>query len=98
MTFEQMGIWTKTHDLVRNRMRVLNQILGCRYDESPENPARLEYRHGTYRVRFCGRIVAEWRVYDLQSVQTAFERLDAMSDAFWQARRAGVVGVLSPTA
>lgn len=96
MTYDDISVWTMTHDLIRNRMQVLNQILGCRYDDSPENPARLEYRRGTYRVDFCGRTIAEWRIYDLTSVQTAFQRLDALSTAFWDARRAGVVGVLSP--
>lgn len=96
MIYDDMAAWTKTHDLIRNRMQVLNQILGCRYDESPDNPARLEYYRGCYHVEFCDVTIAEWRIYDIQSVQTAFERLDAMSSAFWHARRAGVVGVLSP--
>lgn len=73
--------WCKVHELVINRCKVINDVT--------EDHASVSGRRGRYRLELFGRKVAEWRVYDLRSVEDAYQRADAIYNALWDARREG---------
>lgn len=91
MRWEDMALWERKQTLVLNRLRVINQVMGCRYDESPDNPCTFSWRGGAYVVEWLGREVARLPIYDLEAAETAFQRLDAIADALWMARREGML-------
>lgn len=91
MRWEDMALWERKQTLVLNRLRVINQVMGCRYDESPDNPCTFGWRGGAYFVEWYGREVARMPIYDLEAAETAFQRLDAIADALWMARREGML-------
>lgn len=87
--------WTKVHNLIVNRISIINQIHGCRYDGLVTNPCKLKRRDGHYVVDYCGEEMARWLLYDVDTVESAFRVVDRLSRALWLGRRAGVLR-LSP--
>lgn len=81
--------WVKRHDILLNRIAVINQIHGCNYDYSPANPCCVTYRLGCYTCTYAGDVLCDWRAYDLTSIDKAFVLIDALADALWIVRRAG---------
>lgn len=97
MTYEEVRIWTDKHNLIANRVKVINQILGARYENSCDNPCVIEYRRGRYRVLFCGVCFAEYGVYKERQAIEALKRLDALNDALWYMSRVGFFMKSQPT-
>ena len=93
LDLNDMERWTKKHDLLLNRIAVINQIHGCQYDHSCGNPCAVSYRLGTYSCIYAGDVLTTWRVYDLPSVDSALVLVDSLSDALWRIRRAGFLRV-----
>lgn len=89
MKYEHVYVWTKCFDLVSNRIKMLNHMLGGSYDGCMSNPVRLVMKRGRYSVMLWDDELATFRVYDLDSTQHAFERLDFATDVIWQIRRRG---------
>lgn len=83
MTYEQADLWARMHDLIYNRVSVVNQLLGARYDGCRENPLQVVYEHGRYRCVLCGEDYASFGVYDLDTTQRALDRIDALQDGLW---------------
>ena len=90
MTIEQVDLWARMADLVANRCSIVNQLLGARYDGAKDNPLQIDYDHGRYVCRLCGEEYATYGVYDIDSTQRAFDRVDALSDALWLLGRKGM--------
>lgn len=95
MRWEDMALWERKQTLVLNRLRIINQVMGCRYDESPDNPCTFGWRGGAYVVEWLGREVARMPIYDLEAAETAYQRLDAIADALWMARREGMLSTVN---
>lgn len=89
MGYEEMSLWAKVFDLLKNRLGVCNQILGCRYHHSPDNPVRLVCHSGVYVVSFCGDEMVRFRAWDLEALTGACELLDHWQDCMWQLARSG---------
>lgn len=85
--------WVKKHDILLNRIAIINEIHGCKYDYSPANPCTVTYRLGCYTCTYAGDVLCAWDAYDLVSLDAAFARVDALSDALWLVRRAGYLRV-----
>lgn len=83
--FEDIERYCKVHDLCVNRVKVINEVT--------EDAARIRCARGTYTVTLWGRAIATWGGCDLSAVERAYQRLDAVFDVLWDARR---VGMLSP--
>lgn len=81
--------WVPLHKLCLNRIAVVNQIHGCRYDYSTDNPCTYVVSGRDHACVYGGVTLARWREYDLETVQGAFDVLDALADALWLVRRAG---------
>lgn len=94
MRWEDMALWERKQTLVLNRLRIINQVMGCRYDEGKANPCTFCWRGGAYVVEWLGREVARMPIYDLEAAETAYQRLDAIAVALWMARREGMLNVV----
>ena len=88
MDVHVMNRCSRLFDLVLNRVAIVNQLHGCRYDHNPENPMRVSRDHGTYVVTYCDAEVVSFRSNDLDSVSSAFAVLDAWSRCVWLLSRA----------
>lgn len=89
MTIEQADMWARLTDLIANRVSIVNQLLGARFDGAKDNPLFVEYDHGRYVCKLCGEVYATWGVYDLCSTQAAYDRVDALADGLWLIGRFG---------
>ena len=97
MGYADVVDWTRLVDIIENRVSIINQIMGARYDSCLDNPCILRYRRGEYVCTYCGETYATWHVYDLDTTRRAFERIDALSDALWLAFRTGRMSYTWPT-
>ena len=79
--------WTRVDELLANRVSIANQILGARFDGDLSNPVRVVSFRGGRRVTLCGERFCEYEMYDLDSINDAFARVDALSDSLWLLRR-----------
>lgn len=81
--FARVDRWCRMHKLCMNRVNVINVIT--------HETAIVEHGKGLWRVRLFDRIVAEYRIYALDEVEIAFQRLDAVTHVLWDARREKLV-------
>lgn len=81
MVFDDMRRWVRLHDLVMNRVKVINGVTG--------DACTVSGHGGRYTMRLYGRKILEWRAYDLSSVEDALLVSTAVFDALWDARRLG---------
>lgn len=89
MDFYEMARWSKKYDLVLNRVSIANQLFGCRYDFSNDNPMTISKEHGSYSVSYLDAEVANFRRNDLDSVDAALHVLDQWSRCLWLLSRSG---------
>lgn len=87
--YEVIARWADLFDLLANRVAVCNQLLGCKYDHSPENPMVLCYRSGEYHVSFDGCDIVTFGLYDNYALSRAYDMVDAWQDCIWMLGRAG---------
>ena len=82
ISYDDMCSWGKLTDLVVNRVSVINQILGARYDGCLENPVRLRRvvaaTWSRSAVPFC-----RYDLYDVPSTESALASLDALKEGLW---------------
>lgn len=93
LTYHEVDEWTCWDDLIVNRVSVSNQILGARYDGDMSNPVQVVTTRGERRVTLCGQVFVRWKLYDLDSVMRAFERVDSLADSLWLLRRGKAISI-----
>lgn len=81
MTYDDMRTWVRVHDLVINRVKVLNVVTEDRF--------KVTGRGCRWRVDFLDRTVAEWRAYDVRSAEDALTSLSCLYKVLWDCRREG---------
>ena len=89
MNYHEVSQWVKMLDLVTNRVSVINQMLGARYDGCLENPCRLCYERGSYSCMICGECYASFPNYDMDATSAALSRLSDLNDGLWLLKRSG---------
>lgn len=82
LSYDDMRLWVRRHDLCLNRVRVINDITLDR--------ATVGHRGAKWWVDFLGRRICEWHAYDVRSVDDALVALDAVKVALWDCRRLGL--------
>lgn len=82
MIADELRAYNKVVDLLQNRVRCINQVVGV-------GSARVYKHRAEYRCEFLGSVIAEWRSCDLAAAQMAYSRVDVVSDAVWYCSRAG---------
>ena len=91
MSYADMCEYVKVYDLVCNKVSLINQVLGCRYDFDCHNPCVLMHVGGRWRVVLFGRVLAEWAPWDVSGVRAALSFAQVAFDVLWDARRVGFV-------
>lgn len=76
--------YVQYYDLVINRIKIINQILGTRYDLAPGNPCVLKVRFGWTEVYYCKSCISTFEIWDVDGVRLAYERLDTLADTLWR--------------
>lgn len=89
LDYSQVYAWNKAHKIVVNRVDIINQLHGCRYDSGILNPCKLKWRRGRYVVTYCGRELCAYRLYDAPSADAAVSVVSALVDMCWLGRRQG---------
>lgn len=89
ISYDDMCSWGKLTDLVVNRVSVINQILGARYDGCLENPVRLRRVRGGYVCEVCGEPFVRYDLYDVPSTESALAALDSLKEGLWLLNRSG---------
>lgn len=84
----------KKHDLLLNRVAIINQTHGCRYDYLAGNPCEVRNTGRLYECYYGGDLLTSWDVLDISTLDAAFSSLDALADAVWLVRRAGFLRML----
>lgn len=82
--------WLELHNVVVNRISIVNQILGARYDGCMENPLLLTCNRGDYVLRVCGVEYVSWHAYDLASTRDAYGVVESLKRGLWLLRRSGL--------
>lgn len=90
----QYVINRKRHDLLLNRVAIINQTHGCQYDFLAGNPCEVRSRGRWYEVYYGGDLLTSWDILDTATLDAAFVRVDALADAVWLVRRAGFLRML----
>lgn len=91
LEYGDMVEWTRLMDLATNRVGVCNQLLGCRYAHSAENPMVMKRCGKRYEISFDGEHWASFGVWDLDGIRTVVDSLDAWADCIWQLSRYGAL-------
>lgn len=82
--------WLRLHDVIVNRVSIINQVLGARYDGCLDNPLLIRCKRGLYTVTLCGVDYVSWRAYDITSTDDALHILDGLKRGLWLIRRSGL--------
>lgn len=90
-----MSRWSAQHDLLINRVGVINEIHGCLHHVGIGNPCRVYWCNGGYVCEYCGSVLCRWGLYDVAACDAAFFVVDSLADALWRIRCAGYLRVLT---
>lgn len=86
-TYEQTA---RLVDVISNRVSVINQILGCRYDFAWSNPVTVVARRGRLKVKIFGVTFKTARLCDSDQLDDVVVALDLLKSALWLMSRGGV--------
>lgn len=73
--YEDLRVWSKYHDLILNRVHVLEGLTGGVWT--------VWSRGIRWRCEWSGHRIADWVWCDVRSVKDAYDRLDAVTDWTW---------------
>lgn len=93
MSIGEMNEFVRLLDLIGNRFKVLNDVLGYALVGAVGNPCRLDQGHGWYLVMMRDSELARFRRYDVDGASVALQRLDAVIDGICCAKREGLLRV-----
>ena len=91
LKYNDMVIWSKDFDILNNRKRIVNQLLGERYPDSDHCVLRVFYNRGLYHVSFHDDEIATFGVYDVEGLRDSLRKLDAWSDCVWMLSKSGYI-------
>lgn len=95
MDYQSIHIWLKTLNIIKNRVQVINQMLGVRYRGMVGSPCVLRLKNGLYTMYWCGEEFCSWRLYVQSEIESALVRVDALNDCVWLANRSGYLQIVN---
>ena len=87
MRYEDITAWTKVHNLILNRVAMINQTHGIDYGWGAPGICTVCYSRGWYTCAYSGIDLCTWHVYDLHSTDAAFRKVDHLDEALWPVTR-----------
>lgn len=77
-------------DVILNRVSIINQILGCRYDYAWTNPLVVVSRKGRISVDISRTTFSAAKCNDVDGLRDMLDRLDTLRRALWLMARMGM--------
>ena len=93
MTIYQISEYGKLLEVVDNRIKVINYMLGYSRVGARDNPMRLVYDRGKYMVKLNDCEIVDFDIYDIDGIKRAIDKLDGMNDGIWCALGEGIIKV-----
>lgn len=81
---------TELMDVILNRVSIINQILGCKYDFAWDNPLVVSSRKGRVSVEISHATFSAERSSDADGLRRMLENLDVLKSALWLMTRGGM--------
>lgn len=97
LTFNQLSYWVRRIDVLTNRVLLISQLCGVRYDGAPGSVCQLSYRRGHYVVTICGEPYQEFEIYDFDRLEEVIAAVDALFEGLWLMNRVGMINHDEPT-
>lgn len=73
----------RIHNLIINRISVINQLCGVPFDGLSDALLSLRYKHGNYSLYFFGVHAFDYRIYDLDMAKRVYEGLCYLEYFVW---------------
>lgn len=73
----------KVHNLIINRISVINQLCGVPFDGLCDSLLTLRYKDGTYSLFFFGVLAYDYVIYDLDMARRVFDGLCCLEYFVW---------------
>lgn len=73
----------RIHNLIINRISVINQLCGVPFDGLSDSLLFLRYRDGIYSLYFFGTHAYDYRIYDLDAAKGVFDGLSYLEYFVW---------------
>ena len=91
VSYADVCAWSRDYEVIVNRVSIINQTLGCRYDGLLDSPCRLVLKRGTgrYVCYLCDAPYCEFGVWDVESTCRARDCIDKLADGIWYMMRSG---------
>lgn len=93
MNIDLVNRFAKQIDLIQNRIKVINQMLGCRLVGSSDSHMRLTLRRGVYMLDLCGEEFASVRAYDVDGATKVLDMIEGLNEGLWLTLRSNVINV-----
>lgn len=77
-------------DVILNRVSIINQILGCKYDYALDNPLVVSARKGRVTVEISHATFSAEKYSDADGLRHMLENLDVLKFALWLMVRGGM--------
>lgn len=77
-------------DVILNRVSIINQILGCKYDFAWDNPLCVVSRKGHVTIEISHATFSAERCSDANGLRRMLENLDVLKSALWLMARGGM--------
>ena len=77
-------------DVILNRVSIINQILGCKYDYAWDNPLVVASGKGRVTVKISHAIFSAAKCSDAECLRSMLANLDVLKTALWLMSRAGM--------
>lgn len=83
----EIAAFGKTLEVIENRIKVINQMLGYGCVGSLENPLRMRLCRGRYRIDLCGDEFQSFAVWDCVNAEKALNMLEGLNEGIWLLKR-----------
>lgn len=93
MSIDEINAFGRALEVIDNRLKVLNQMLGYTRVGAADNPVRLRVARGCYMVEIEGEELDSFGIWDLEEAERVIGRLSAINDGMWLTMRQGLVRV-----
>lgn len=93
MNIDIVNRFAKQLELLQNRIKIINQMLGCRLVGSSDSHMRITLRRGVYRIDLCGEEYATIKAYDVEGASKVLDMIEGLNEGLWLTLRSNVINV-----
>lgn len=91
MSIDEIRELARVMDLISNRCKIINQILGFTKVGCAGNPLQIVVSQGNVSLELCGCELGSFSRNDLDGASRMLEMIDLLKDGLWFAFRGGII-------